>query len=101
MVPLKYGTYNKENSDFTSLGNIIHYKENINWPFTFTTNYPHIDIYLDQLSKSNDYIDIVEREKVIIHTSFDIVEQIDLVVDTISYYSLDFPKEEKEHCDIF
>lgn len=51
---------NEENIDFASLENIIPSKENINWPFTSKTNSPHIDIDLNQLSKLDDYLDIME-----------------------------------------
>lgn len=37
-------------------------KENINWPFTSTKNPPLTDTDLDQPSKFDHYIDIIEQE---------------------------------------
>ena len=61
----------------------------------------HKDIDLDQLPKFDEYLDIVGREEVIVHPSFDLVEEREIVVDTIPYCSLNFPKEDKKSCDIF
>ncbi|KAH9699811.1 hypothetical protein KPL71_024512 [Citrus sinensis] len=91
----------EENGNFVSLDNIIPSEENINWPFVSTTNPQHKDIDLDQLSKFDEYLNIVGREEVIVHPSFDLVEEREIVVDTISYCSLDLPKEDKKSCDIF
>ncbi|KAH9690392.1 MADS-box protein SVP [Citrus sinensis] len=92
---------NEENGNFVSLDNIIHFEKNINWSFMSTTNPQHKDIDLDQLPKFDEYLDIVGREEVIVHPSFDLVEEREIVVDTISYCSLDLPKEDKKSCDIF
>ena len=50
---------NEKNGDFASRDNSILSKENINWPFTSTTNSPHTDIDLGKPPKFDDYIDIV------------------------------------------
>lgn len=39
---------------------------------------------------------MMERDEVIVHTAFDLVEQREVDVNTISYYSLDLPKEDKK-----
>ncbi|KAL9460596.1 hypothetical protein AB3S75_003740 [Citrus x aurantiifolia] len=92
---------NEENGNFVPFDNIIPSEENTNWPFMSTTNSQHKDIDLDQSLKFDEYLDIVGREEVIVHLSFDLVEEREIVVDTISYYSLDLPKEDKKSCDIF
>ncbi|KAH9805512.1 Squalene monooxygenase [Citrus sinensis] len=92
---------NEENGNFVPFDNIIPSEENINWPFMSTTNPQHKDIDLDQSPKFDEYLDIVGREEVIVHPSFDLVEEREIVVDTISYCSLDLPKEDKKSCDIF
>lgn len=66
---------NKENSDFVSLNNIIPSEENINRPFTCKINSPCTNIDLDEALKFNDYVDIMERKKAIVHASFDLMEQ--------------------------
>ncbi|KAK9218624.1 hypothetical protein WN943_007261 [Citrus x changshan-huyou] len=92
---------NEENGNFVSLNNIIPSEENTNWPFVSTTNPQYKDIDLDQLPKFDAYLDIVGREEVMVHPSFDLVEEREIVVNTISCCSLDLPKEDKKSCDIF
>ena len=66
---------NKENGNFTLLDNSIPSREIVNWPFTSTTNSPHTYIDLDQPPKFDDYIDLVEQDE--------------LAINTVSYYSFD------------
>ncbi|KAL9408597.1 hypothetical protein AB3S75_047050 [Citrus x aurantiifolia] len=92
---------NEENGNFVPFDNIIPSEENTNWSFMSTTNSQHKDIDLDQSLKFDEYLDIVGREEVVVHPSFVLVEKREIVVDTISYCSLDLPKEDKKSCDIF
>lgn len=61
---------NEDNTDFTSLDNIIPSEEDINWPFTSIINSPHTYIDLDESSKFDDYIDIAKQKEVTIDTLF-------------------------------
>ena len=70
---------NKENCNFALLDNSIPSKETVNWPFTSATNSLHTCIDLVQPSKFDDCIDLVEQDEV--------------AIDTISYYSLDSNRE--------
>ena len=93
---------NKENSDFVSLDNIIPSEENINRPFMCKINSPCTYIDLDEPLKFNDYVDIMEREKTIVHAYLILWSKEEVIDDTISYCSLDLPKKkDEEGCDFF
>lgn len=65
------------------------FKENRDWSFTSIETFQIPLINLTQPPKFDDYFNVLKYIEVNIDTSLDLVEQDEIAVDTISYYSLD------------
>ncbi|KAK9176980.1 hypothetical protein WN944_028999 [Citrus x changshan-huyou] len=64
--------------------------------FMSTTNSSHTDINLDHPPKFDDYLDIIEQEELIVHTSFDLIEQKELVDYEKKSFFLDYVEVQRE-----